>query len=288
MKLFRAQTYCKPELLFRPAQLIKRLLWHKRWRGKAGRVTLPWGLELDVDAGERIGESITKIGVYDLVVLEALMRLADSGETCLDIGANEGLMTGVLAKAIGKEGTVISFEPHPEIFAKLSAHVAAWTGLGKIDCRQVALSSKTGTATLGMPAEFAGNRGTASLEETGGEGIEVKTVRLDDVLGCDQKIGVLKIDVEGHELSVFQGAVKAIADGRIRDIIFEEHAAYPSDVSAYLEDAGYSIFLLHKGLFGPALHPANTPPAILPNYLATLDVGRAMAKFKSYGYKALR
>jgi FkbM family methyltransferase len=287
MKLLKAQTYCKPELFFRPTQLIKRLLWSKHWRGKTGRVTLPWGLEMDVDAGERIGESITKIGVYDLVVLEALMRLADPGETCLDIGANEGLMTGMLATAIGKEGTLMAFEPHPEIFAKLSAHVAAWTGLGKIDCQQIALSNEAGTATLSMPAEFVGNRGTASLEETEGQGIEVMTARLDDVLGDEQKIGVMKIDVEGHELSVFQGAEKAIAAGRIRDIIFEEHAAYPSDVSQYLEDAGYCIFLLHKGLFGPALHPANTPPAILPNYLATLDVSRAMAKFKAFGYKSL-
>lgn len=246
---------------------------------------------MNVDARDRIGESITKIGVYDLVVLDSLKRLTGAGEICLDIGANEGLMTGVLAKAVGKTGTVRSFEPHPEIFAKLADHCSSWSAndssIGKILCEQIALSDQAGTASLGMPEEFEGNRGTASLEETGGEGIQVKTARLDDLLGPDEEIGVLKIDVEGHELSVFKGAEKAIKEGRIRDIIFEEHSTYPSDVSQFLEDAGYSIFLLHKGLVGPVLHPAHTPPAILPNYLATLDVTRALKRFKGYGYRVL-
>lgn len=246
---------------------------------------------MNVDARDRIGESITKIGVYDLSVLEALIRLADPGETCLDIGANEGLMTGILAKAVGKSGSILSFEPHPEIFAKLSAHADSWMGkgigIGRIECRQLALSDHEGSATLSMPEEFDGNRGTATLEATSGAGIQVSTARLDDILPPGQKIGVLKIDVEGHELAVFKGAAQAIAEGRVRDIIFEEHATYPSEVSEHLEGAGYSVFLLHKGIFGPVLHPANLPPSILPNYLATLDTERALARYKNYGYKAL-
>ena len=296
-KLFNAATYCKPELLFRPMQLVRRLGWRARWRGRKGRVRLPWGLEMDVDAGERIGESITKIGVYDLGTLEVLARLADPGECCLDIGANEGLMAGLLACAVGSGGRVIAFEPHPAIFGKLREQAARWKNapgggaLGEIECREVALSDAERVLPLYLPEEFAGNRGTAFLGKEGAAGrveARVRTRRLDGELGSGARIGVMKIDVEGHELEVLVGAGALLSVGRVRDIVFEEHAHYPSPVSALLEEAGYSVFLIRKGLLRPRLVPACEPPVELPNYLATLDVGRALRRMRGFGYRALR
>ena len=76
---------------------------------------------------DRIGSSILKTGTYDTVLLESLSRLINPGEICLDIGANHGLMTSLMAKSSGLKGEVIAFEPHPVIFKKLEecgVHIA--------------------------------------------------------------------------------------------------------------------------------------------------------------------
>ncbi len=296
-KLFNATAYCKPELLFRPVQLFRRLVWKGRWRGRTGRVRLPWGLEMDVDAADRIGESITKIGVYDLGTLEILARLADPGELCLDIGANDGLMTGLLARTVGKTGKVIAFEPHPAIFGTLRGHVSRWeaspagAALGGIECRELALSDVDGVQPLFLPEEFSGNRGTAFVGEEGSGGrieARVRTRRLEDEIPTESRVGLMKIDVEGHELKVLRGAGRLIGQDGVRDIVFEEHDLYPSPVTEYLEASGYSIFLIRKGLLRPELAQASERPRELPNYLATLDVGRALRRMRGFGYRALR
>ncbi len=294
MKLFKAATYCKPELLFRPSQIWKRLVWSRTWKGRSGRVTLPFGLEMEVDANDRIGEAITKVGLYDIAVLECLARLPDPAEVCLDVGANTGLMSAVMACAVGEQGRVVAFEPHPRIFGTLKSHVESWCASGKaigtIECREIALSSEEGEATLCLPEEFAENQGTAFLGSEGDGKIEavVRTMRLADIPEAGEPIGVLKIDVEGHELAVFEGAAQQLEAGTIRDIIFEGHDAYPTPVTEFLESRDYSVFLIQKGLMGPLLLPANVVPRQLPNYLATRDVGRATKRLRKFGYRVLR
>ena len=103
------------------------------------------------------------------------------------------------------------------------------------------------------------------------------------------KIGVLKIDIEGHEHAALVGAERLLSVGCIRDIIFEEHEPLPTAVSRLLESHGYKIFLLRKNTLRPTLvpTPCKRPPA-LPNYLATLDAERAQARFKKSGFLSLK
>ncbi len=105
----------------------------------------------------------------------------------------------------------------------------------------------------------------------------------------DDRIGVMKIDIEGHELAALRGAERLLSVGCVRDIIFEEHTPLPTPVSRLLEAHGYQIFLLRKDTLGPKLIP--TPcelPEALPNYLATLDSDRAQQRFKKRGFLSLR
>ena len=104
MKSFLQKLFRRPEFLFRPAQLFRRILWEIKSPKQNVHVKLPWGLTMNVSPEDRIGASIIKTGTYDTAVLECLYRLTDQGETCLDIGANYGLMTGLLARASGPNG----------------------------------------------------------------------------------------------------------------------------------------------------------------------------------------
>jgi FkbM family methyltransferase len=242
-----------------------------------------------------LGLAIERTGVYDLVVVETLARLAEPRETAVDAGANVGFMSNVLANAVGPDGRVICFEPHPLIWEMLTSNVSRWRtvdGIENIDARQAALSSANGTSALAVdPQTFSQNKGTASLEQADiGSSIEVATVRLGDER--IDAIGVLKLDVEGHELAALEGAHSLLSRQLIRDVLFEEHRPPPTPVTELLESHGYTIFGLRQGLTGPLLSsPADAyrrqlwdPPALL----ATIDPQRAHTKLKGRGWLSLR
>ena len=83
------------------------------------------------------------------------------------------------------------------------------------------------------------------------------------------------------------GANELLKKKKVRDIIYEDHEGYPSPVSKLLEEHGYKIYLIRKGLLRPLLLEANTPRYELPNFLATLDPERALQKLKGFGYSTL-
>jgi FkbM family methyltransferase len=242
-----------------------------------------------------IGRAVARTGVYDLVVAETLARLADPGETAVDAGANVGLMSNLLGHAVRSSGRVVAFEPHPLIFETLSRNVERWQaaeGIAVIEARQAAVSSSAGTSPLAVdPATFADNKGTASLEHSDpGNSTTVQTVRLDDELSSGA--GVVKLDVEGHEVAALRGATSLLSRGLIRDILFEEHEPPPTAVTALLESHGYTVLGVRQGLTGPiASAPAAAyerqlwdPPALL----ATTDPERVRERLAPRGWVCLR
>lgn len=292
----------KPEYLYRPGQLLRRLGRPSAAPAQRRVLPTPWGLDLAVSTGDAIGRAIWQMGVYDLTVSEVLWRLAGEGETCLDIGANLGYMTGLLASRTGVRGEVHAFEPHPEIHAELAANVARWSPgerVASIRLHALGLSDHPGTATLCEPPQFEGNRGTSSLEpgpsrlqeKDAGRTFEVPIGRLDDCVPPGTSIGVAKVDVEGHELGVFQGASRILAERGIRDVVFEDNDGYPGRVSSLLEQAGFTIHRLDRGLRGPLLIAADAHASddwLPSSFLASLDPARAAAQLRPRGWSVLR
>jgi hypothetical protein len=140
------------------------------------------------------------------------------------------------------------------------------------------------------PGTFAANKGTASLERREGESTDVATVRLDEAVSG--LVGVLKLDVEGHELAALEGAEGLLARGLIRDIVFEEHRPPPTPVTELLESRGYTVLSVRQGLRGPILCAPEEaysfklwdPPALL----ATTDPERAHRRLARRGWRSLR
>ena len=297
MKVFLQKLFRRPEFLFRPTQLFRRILWEIKSPKKNVAVKLPWGLVMTVRPEDRIGASIIKTGAYDTAVLECLYRLTDQGETCLDIGANYGLMSGLLALASGPTGKVISFEAHSEIAKELKDITESWESnhrIATIKIENSAVSHQDGESELNIPESFHSNRGSAKLVESNSgssneKRIKTQMVCLDNYFAqSEESIGTCKIDIEGHEKSALIGAKKLLKDQRLRDIIYEDHNGYPSEVGTFLESFGYEIFLIRKGLFKPLLMDPDTTPYELPNYLATHSPQRAKKRLSSMGYKVLR
>ena len=132
-----------------------------------------------------------------------LRSLLSAGGTAVDVGANIGYMSLLLARWLGDSGRVYAFEPDPDNYRELARNQAGnpWA---QIEIRHQAVGAEAGEASL--------VRGINSRidEEAEGEAVaRVPIVRLDDAI--QGEIRLLKIDVEGYEERVLEGASRHLA-----------------------------------------------------------------------------
>jgi len=290
---------CLPEYLLRPSQIARRFGRKLTPRTPADVAHLPWGLDLGVASEELILNAVWFKGVYDLVLSETIWRLLDEGDACLDVGAHVGYMTSIMAARVGPTGRVDSFEPHPVLCEELRANLRRWTTstIGKVTIHNEAVSDASGEAVLSPSSDWTTNRGTGRLapegdpRDGGTPGLRVVTRRLDDLFDATARVALMKLDVESHELRILNGAARLLGRRAVRDILFEDLGEHPTPAMRWLEDAGYSIFSLAKRFRGPRLCPPDrrgASPRDDPNYLATLDPGRARQRLAPPGWQVLR
>ena len=100
------------------------------------------------------------------------------------------------------------------------------------------------------------------------------TGTLDEIFP-NEKIDLIKIDVEGHEYGVFSGGRKILSERRIETIVFEEFGGPESPVIKLLSDSGYDIWRMRKDFFGLALvtpeEGMSIPAWEPPNFVASLN-----------------
>lgn len=289
MAMLNILNYLKrPEYVFRPSQVINRFRRIGKSMPPAATVNLPWGADLRVRTDDAVGNDIFHYGIYDRIVPETIWRLMDAGETGVDVGANIGQNTSAMAFKSGTQGRVVAFEPHPETFSELKANVENWAAgrRAKIELKNVALGETEGEAIL-TPGDY---RSGSSLKEQG-QGIRVPVKRWNDFIGSTERIGICKIDVEGHELSVLKGAEPALSRRAIRDIIFEDFTPMPSPTAEYLKRHQFTVFQICAAWSKPNLTEIHAnmslPKGFTYNYLATLDPERAKNRFQPRGWRCL-
>jgi len=241
------------------------------------------------------------LGVIDLPVTEVIWRLIDSGDVALDIGANIGYMTSVMVAR--KCAQIYCFEPNPEVFEELRENTKLWRNQSNdIQLIQSAVSARSGNVMLSQPREFSINRGLSSVlvsenlesimeTETTSVLFSVNAVCLDEVFPSGMEIGLAKIDVEGHESSVLMGAQSLLANGKICDVVFEDHHRYPTKSTHLLEAEGYTVFQIGRSFWGPKLvvaEAATQRSTWLPtSFLATREPVRAQDLIGRVGWRSL-
>jgi FkbM family methyltransferase len=240
-----------------------------------------------VNPQETIGKSLTHYGVYDLVLTETLWRLISPGFRVVDIGANIGYFSLLMAHRVGPYGVVHCFEPHPVLQKKWQSHLRRWP---QCLLYPVALTSKNGEVDLHIPSDFSKNEGIASLEKIeNATSIKVPAKTLDSVLG-GQKIDLIKIDVEGHEMDVFKGAEVVIKT--VENIIFEDFQGSKSPVIQFFRERGLTVYRLKKGLTRVHLMDVEEADQLPlwepPNYIATHNPSDIKNRLSSSGWKSLK
>lgn len=185
--------------------------------------------------------------------LEAELRLipqfARPGSVVVDVGANRGVYTYLMSKAVGRSGRVMAYEPQPDLAAYVEAGMAR---AGNVTVRQVALGDHLGTAQLTIPSrEGRPEPGWATLREDVGPGrtTSVDLTTLDrELAGLD--VSFVKIDVEGFELPVVEGARELLTKTRPVCQVEIEHrwsGASAAKTVQTFADLGYSPWALDVG-----------------------------------------
>jgi FkbM family methyltransferase len=182
------------------------------------------------------------------------------------------------------------------VFELLAANVERWRAedeLAPITTHREALSDSAGTAELEVSPAFFANMGLAAVrtatDASGGtDAVTVALRRLDEVVGAGP-IGMLKVDVEGHEPAVLRGAGALLAEGLVRDVVFEDHDPYPSEATEIVEAAGYRVLSLENDLLGLRLGApgdrGETAAWPGPSYLATREATRALERLRVRGWQ---
>jgi FkbM family methyltransferase len=130
------------------------------------------------------------------------------GDVFVDVGANIGYYSLLAARAVGKDGSVIAFEPSPAVGRQLAANIER-NGLGdRVTVHSVAAGAVPGTANIFL----AGRDNIGQTSTRPGPGFtaegEVDVRRVDDCVPVTAypKVTFLKIDTEGDELAAAEGA----------------------------------------------------------------------------------
>jgi len=168
--------------------------------------------------GDRIvSESMRWYGEWAENELDILRRFIGDGDVVADIGSFIGTHAIAFARHVGRAGKVLAFEPRPEIFAVLDRNVER-NGLTNVRRFNAGISDKAGVLTIAplSVGDHVNPGGLSLTAASAGVSAELMTI---DGLALD-RLDLMKIDVEGMEAEVLQGAQATITT--LRPVVFAE------------------------------------------------------------------
>jgi FkbM family methyltransferase len=171
-------------------------------------------LIIDPRRNKGLDASLFYNGVYEAGTLHVMRQLLRSGDTFVDVGANIGLMSVVGARLVGPHGRVHAFEPVPAIHDVLEQNILL-NRADNVTTHCMALGETRELREIHEQSRI--NRGSASLILSDASDAAAYLVRVDTIdnlfaTGGNGRVRLVKIDVEGWELDVLQGA-RALLSG---------------------------------------------------------------------------
>lgn len=215
---------------------------------------------------------------WEADVSQVFHQLCRDDTVFVDVGANFGYFSVLAANLISNRGSgqVFAFEPNPKLADLLRRNLEINWSIAPVTFHQAAATSASGEVKLYVPKGHGANASLSAPDNIENLVVTVPAVLLDDALPADLVIDLMKIDVEGHELSALRGARGVINRSPNLHLILEWsrrqmlHAGIdPALVLAELE--GFTPHRIELGSL-PLAHPQTMDWLMTQEYLDVLFV----------------
>jgi FkbM family methyltransferase len=193
-------------------------------------------------------------GYWEPSVTYAFARSIQPGWNCIDVGANHGYFSVLMASLVGKTGKVLALEPNTNL-VQLIQRTLIVNGLTDT----IAVSSLAASDTNGQPVTLAvprGQIGGASIARqagTGDDAIATETVTIDRLTESWSHVDFIKIDTEGAEEAVWRGMRQTLQRNPHIIIVLEFGATRYPDGNAFLQEILREGFIL-RAIDGTVAH----------------------------------
>tara|TARA_A100000171_G_scaffold52986_1_gene75024 strand:+ start:3297 stop:4058 length:762 start_codon:yes stop_codon:yes gene_type:complete len=204
----------------------------------------------------------------DTAEIKFILEHVRNGDSVLDIGAHKGGYLYWLRKSIGSDGLLVALEPQPTLYDYLKLAISKFR-FTNIELHHAGASSEDTHLELYIPKGEGLTSPGATFEDrkdsSKGHFIKVPVHKLDELLKHRKKaINFIKLDVEGHELDVFKGALDILKQDK-PTLLFECENRHLNNISVidvfnYLTDLGFQGSFFHNNVlkpisdFDPLLH----------------------------------
>jgi FkbM family methyltransferase len=238
--------------------------------------------DLVVDAGD-IGmtPNIVCDGFWEPGISVVLERLLKPGMTAVDIGANVGYFSLLMASRVGPDGRVVSIEANPAMAALLRETIAINGLEAAVTMHNVAAADQAGELDFYIIPDRNLN-GCILLDEWKGRVdparlSRVRAATADDILADAGPIDLIKIDVEGAEHLVWKGLRRTLERNPEIVVVLEYNAARHSEagpLAATIEADGFPLrFIAPDGSVAPVEREALLDPGSIADWMLFLKRG---------------
>jgi FkbM family methyltransferase len=170
-----------------------------------------------------LGQAILQYGECCEIEVSFLLQLLGlKPGLVMEVGTNIGTHTVPIAKALARQNRrMLAFEPQPVIFQNMCANLAL-NAIGTVTAWPSACGDRAGTLWFSPPDYSAGGNfgGVSMSAEPLPNGVAIPCIELDEIFGAET-VSLMKIDVEGFELAVLEGAEVILE--RCRPVLYVEN-----------------------------------------------------------------
>lgn len=218
----------------------------KRWTGGTVEFTDRYGYHRRADLSDefnaRLWTGATELPAWVVPHLRP-------GDVVIDIGAQVGALTAQFCKLVGPRGRVLAVEPIPQNVLRVR-ELAELNRLPQLLVAEVAASNTDGKADIRLPRQRSGSAyASFNASWIDGEALTVHTTTVDRLVAdylADRAVCFLKIDVEGHERAVIEGARRTLMTWQpkvlceFNDAILRDTGSSIDELLAVFSDFGYA------------------------------------------------
>ena len=180
-------------------------------------------LRFTCDLHDAISREVYFTGQYEPQLTRLLQAVTVPGGVALDLGANWGYFSLLLAALVGEQGRVVSLEPEPRLFRRLQADIMN-NRLSWVEGLQAAATDVDGDLWLEPYASARGNWGISRVGLVG-QGVRVHGRCVDGLLDERglERVDITKMDIEGAEGDALRGMTAGLHRQRYRHLLIEWH-----------------------------------------------------------------